>query len=79
MIATQKAQLGQLNNVKQVVMLSAWGFTMVIVSFLFLYIGHLLDGILGTSPNFMLGFFILGLFLCMMRLYQEACGKKQDV
>ena len=79
MIATQKAQLGQLNNVKQVVMLSAWGFTMVIVSFLFLYIGHLLDGILGTSPNFMLGFFILGLFLCMMRLYQEACGKRKAV
>ena len=79
MTATQKAQLGQLNNVKQVVMLSAWGFTMVIVSFLFLYIGHLLDGILGTSPNFMLGFFILGLFLCMMRLYQEACGKRKDV
>ena len=79
MTAIQKAQLGQLNNVKQVVMLSAWGFTMVIVSFLFLYIGHLLDGILGTSPNFMLGFFILGLFLCMMRLYQEACGKRKDV
>ena len=79
MTATQKAQLGQLNNVKQVVMLSAWGFTMVIVSFLFLYIGHLLDGILGTSPNFMLGFFILGLFLCMMRLYQEACVKRNGV
>jgi F0F1-type ATP synthase assembly protein I len=79
MIATQKAQLEQLGNVKQVVMLSAWGFTMVIVSFLFLYIGHLLDGILGTSPNFMLGFFILGLFLCMMRLYQEACAKRKDV
>ena len=79
MTAIQKAQLGQLNNVKQVVMLSAWGFTMVIVSFLFLYIGHLLDGILGTSPNFMLGLFILGLFLCMMRLYQEACGKRKGV
>ena len=76
MIAIHKTHHAQLNNVKQVVMLSAWGFTMVIVSFLFLYIGHLLDGVLGTSPNFMLGFFILGLFLCMMRLYQEACTKK---
>ena len=79
MIAAQKAQIGQLNNIKQVMMLSAWGFTMVIVSFLFLYIGHLLDGILETSPNFMLGFFILGLFLCMMRLYQDACEKRKAV
>jgi F0F1-type ATP synthase assembly protein I len=79
MLATPKAHYGQLNYVKQVMMLSAWGFTMVIVSFLFLYIGHLLDGTLGTSPNFMLGFFILGLFLCMMRLYQEACAIRKDV
>ena len=79
MITTQKAQFEQLSNLKQVMMLSACGFTMVVVSFLFLYIGHLLDGILGTSPNFMLGFSMLGLFLCMMRLYQEACEKRKDV
>ena len=79
MLATPKAHYGQLNYVKQVMMLSAWGFTMVFVSFLFLYIGHLLDGTLGTSPNFMLGFFILGLFLCMMRLYQEACAMRKDI
>ena len=79
MLATPKTHYGQLNYVKQVMMLSAWGFTMVFVSFLFLYIGHLLDGTLGTSPNFMLGFFILGLFLCMMRLYQEACAIRKDV
>jgi F0F1-type ATP synthase assembly protein I len=79
MLATPKAHYGQLNYVKQVMMLSAWGFTMVFVSFLFLYIGHLLDGTLGTSPNFMLGFFILGLFLCMMRLYQEACAIRKDI
>jgi len=79
MLATHKTYHVQLNDFKQVIMLSAWGFTMVVVSFLFLYIGHLLDGVLGTSPNFMLGFFILGLFLCMMRLYQEACAKKKSV
>jgi F0F1-type ATP synthase assembly protein I len=79
MLAKTKAHHGQLDYVKQVMMLSAWGFTMVMVSFLFLYIGHLLDGTLGTSPNFMLGFFILGLFLCMMRLYQEACAIRKDV
>ncbi len=79
MLATPKTHHVQLNDFKQVIMLSAWGFTMVVVSFLFLYIGHLLDGVLGTSPNFMLGFFILGLFLCIMRLYQEACAKRKSV
>ena len=79
MLATHKIHHEQLIDIKQVMMLSAWGFTMVVVSFLFMYIGHLLDGILGTSPNFMLGFFILGLFLCMMRLYQEACVKRKDI
>jgi F0F1-type ATP synthase assembly protein I len=79
MLAAQKVHRGQFNDIRQVVMLSAWGFTMVIVSFLFLYIGHFLDGILGTSPNFMLGFFMLGLFICMMRLYQEACAKRKNV
>lgn len=75
----QKTHYGELGSLKQVVMLSAWGFTMVVVSFLFLYIGHLLDGLLKTSPNFMLGFFMLGLFLSMMRLYQEASRKRKDV
>jgi len=27
----------------------------------------------------MLGFFFLGFFLCIMRLYQEACAKRKDV
>ncbi|HNQ64344.1 MAG TPA: AtpZ/AtpI family protein [Smithella sp.] len=79
MLATHKIHQKDFNNLKQVFMLSAWGFTMVVVSFLFLYIGHLVDGLLGTTPNFMLGFFILGLFLCMMRLYQEACIRRKDV
>ena len=67
------------SNVGSILMLSAWGFTMVIASFLFLYIGHLLDGILGTTPNFMLGLFLLSIFLCIMRLYQEACAKRKDI
>ena len=78
MLANHKTHQ-QMNDIRQVMMLSAWGFTMVVVSFLFLYMGHVLDGMLGTTPNFMLGFFILGLFLCMMRLYQEACQKRKGV
>jgi F0F1-type ATP synthase assembly protein I len=79
MLATHKTHQEKFSSVGSILMLSAWGFTMVIASFLFLYVGHLLDGILGTAPNFMLGLFFLGIFLCVMRLYQEACGKGKDV
>ncbi len=62
-----------------ILMLSAWGFAMVSASFLFLYVGHLLDTLFGTAPNFMLGFFLLAVFLCVMRFYQEAWKKRKDV
>ena len=69
----------QLSNVGSILILSAWGFTMVIASFLFLYVGHLLDGIFGTAPSFMLDLFLLSIFLCIMRLYQEACTKRKNI
>jgi len=59
--------------------LSAWGFVIVIASFLFLYVGHLLDEFLGTAPNFMFGLFFLALVSCIGRLYQEAWLKRHDV
>jgi len=79
MQATHKTQLGQFTSFGSILMLSAWGFAMVIASFLFLYVGHLLDALLGTAPNFMLGLFFLAIFLCVMRLYQEAWKKRKDV
>ncbi|KQC06404.1 MAG: hypothetical protein APR62_07995 [Smithella sp. SDB] len=79
MLAIHKTNQEKFNGFSSILMLSAWGFTMVIASFLFLYIGHLLDGVLGTAPNFMVGLFLLGIFLCIMRLYQEACGRKKNV
>jgi F0F1-type ATP synthase assembly protein I len=79
MLATHKAQHDKFSSVGSVLMLSAWGFTMVIASFLFLYVGHLIDSVFGTAPNFMLGLFFLGLFLCIMRLYQEACKRGKDI
>jgi hypothetical protein len=77
MLATHTTH--NINNLGSILMLSAWGFAMVIASFLFLYVGHLLDEILGTSPNFMLGLFFLAIFLCVMRLYQEAWKQRKDV
>ncbi|MCX5842261.1 MAG: AtpZ/AtpI family protein [Deltaproteobacteria bacterium] len=62
-----------------ILLLSAWGFVIVISSFLFLYVGHHLDKLLGTSPNFMFGLFFLALFVCIGRLFQEAWLKQKDV
>jgi len=47
-----------------------------IASFLFLYAGWWLDEKFNTAPNFMLGLFLLGIFLCVGRLYQEAWLRK---
>ena len=69
----------QFSTFGDILMLSAWGFAMVITSFLFLYIGYLVDEILGTAPNFMLGSFFLAIVLCIWRLYQEAWKKRNDV
>ena len=60
-------------------MLSAWGFAIVIASFLFLYLGCLLDGLLGTSPTFMFGLFVLAVFTTVGRLYREAWLKRKEV
>jgi len=61
-----------------ILILSSWGFVIVIASFLFLYLGHLLDELLGTAPNFMLGLFFLAIFTSIGRLYQEAWRKRKD-
>jgi len=79
MIATQKINHKHYQGLTGVLMLSAWGMAMVIASFLFLYIGHLLDEMLGTAPNFMLGLFMLTIFICVMRLYQEAKQKMKEL
>jgi len=62
-----------------ILMLSSWGFVIVISSFLFLYVGYHLDERLGTAPNFMFGLFFLAIFFCIGRLYQEAWLKRKDV
>ena len=62
-----------------ILMLSAWGFAMVIASFLFLWVGYKLDEYLGTTPNFMFGLFFLAIFICVMRLYQEAKRRMKEL
>lgn len=79
MLTTHKTHYQQFTTMSGILMLSAWSFVIVIASFLFLWLGHLLDEGLGTGPNFMLGLFFLSIFLSVMRLYQEAWKKIKDV
>jgi F0F1-type ATP synthase assembly protein I len=74
-----KRNFEQFNSFGGILMLSAWAFAMVVSSFLFLYIGYLVDEILGTSPNFMLGSFFMAICLCIWRLYREAWKQRNDV
>lgn len=62
-----------------IMMLSAWGVAIVVSSFLFLYIGYLVDEILGTTPNFMLISFFTAIGLCVWRLYQEARSREKNL
>lgn len=79
MIATHKTNGEQFNTFSGILMLSAWGLAMVTASFLFLWMGHKLDEALGTAPNFMLGLFMLAIFICVMRLYQEAKKRMKEI
>lgn len=71
---TRKTRSPAFHSFHLIVVLSAWGFSLVISSFLFLWLGHLLDELLGTAPKFMLGFFILSIIGCFIVIYQEATG-----
>lgn len=78
MLTTYKAREDR-RMYNSILILSSWGFVMVITSFIFLYLGHLLDEVLGTAPNFMFGLFFLALFMSIGRLYQEAWLKRKGL
>jgi len=69
----------QYKQMSGVLMISAWSFAMVIASFLFLWVGFKIDEYLGTAPNFMFGMFFLAIFLCVMRIYNEAKIRMKDL
>ena len=75
----QRAYMQSMTGLGSILMLSAWGFVIVIASLLFLYIGLRLDAWLGTEPNFMLGLFFLAIVTSIGRLYQEAWIKRKKV
>lgn len=71
LIGTGKAHEEEFNSFRGVTILSAWGLSLVATSFLFLWIGHQLDELLGSSPRFMLSMFFLAVAGCLTELYLE--------
>jgi len=66
-------------NYTQLLLISAWGLTIVVSSFLFFLAGYWIDGKYNTEPTFMLGLFFLAIFLSIGRFYWEVWQKKQQV
>jgi hypothetical protein len=76
MIAAKDIRYERAQGLSNIMVLSAWGFAIVLCSFLFLYAGYWIDRTLNTAPSFMLGLFLMAIFLCVGRLYQEAWQKR---
>ena len=74
----QKTTMSPANSLHGVMVISAWGFVIVLTSFLFLYLGYRLDQWLGTAPNFMFGLFFLAIVTTIGRLYQEAWARRNQ-
>ena len=66
-------------TMNQIILMSAWSFTMVVSSFLFLLAGRWIDVRFNTEPTFMLGLLILGLGLCIGRMYQDYTKFRKDL
>ena len=68
-----KKQKRKMNTkaLNQIIMMSAWSFTIVISSFLFLAAGRWIDVKFNTEPTFMLGLLVLGIALCVGRMYTD--------
>lgn len=61
----------------QIMGITAWGFTIVIASFVFFYAGYWIDNRFGTAPTFMIGLLILAVMLGVGRFYWDAWVKTQ--
>jgi len=66
-------------TLNQIILMSAWSFTLVISSFLFLFAGRWIDVRFNTEPTFMLGLFVLGIGLCIGRMYTDYTRTKDEL
>ncbi len=73
---TRRSRL-KTKTLNHIILMSAWSFTLVISSFLFLFVGRWIDVRFNTEPTFMLGLFVLAIGLCVGRIYTDYM-KTQD-
>ena len=66
-------------TLNQIILLSAWSFTLVVSSFLFLFAGRWIDVRFNTEPTFMLGLFVLGIRLCFARMYTDYARARDEL
>jgi len=66
-------------NLNNIILMSAWSFTLVISSFLFLFVGRWIDIRFNTEPAFMLGLFVLAISLCIGRIYMDFTKTREQI
>jgi F0F1-type ATP synthase assembly protein I len=79
MTRLEKKKQAQKRNLSHIIMLSAWSVTIVVSSFLFLFIGRWIDVNLNTEPAFMIGLFVLGISLCIGRMYVDFIRTRDQI
>jgi F0F1-type ATP synthase assembly protein I len=75
----EKRKTGDARDFNHIIMMSAWSFTIVVSSFLFLFVGRWIDVKMGTEPTFMIGLFILGIGLCIGRMYNDFIKTRESL
>jgi len=63
-------------QLRYILSLGSYGFSIVITSMLCLYLGIWIDGVLKMEPTFTIGLLFLGIVLCVGRLYKEAWNNR---
>lgn len=76
---TKKRNRPQTKALNQIILLSAWSFTLVVSSFLFMFAGRWIDVKFNTEPTFMLGLLMLGIGLCIARMYTDYTKAKHEL
>jgi F0F1-type ATP synthase assembly protein I len=66
-------------NLNHIILMSAWSFTLVISSFLFMFVGRWIDMRFNTEPAFMLGLFVLAISLCIGRIYMDFTKTREQI
>ena len=77
----KRVRKDKLNNkdLNHIILMSAWSFTLVISSFLFLFVGRWIDIRFNTEPAFMLGLFVLAISLCIGRIYMDFTKTREQI